>query len=128
MARVACADCAIDLCVATILVSTGVLFCNLLYSSAIDRFVVGLPGRAVGGRQMWFWQRRGRPEDNFGIAAGQRFRPVGSIPIIWEVESVARHPGEPVAHVRLHRVDVPSQGKTVALQVLRDKRYYQPAP
>ncbi len=77
---------------------------------------------------MWFWQRRGRPEDNFGIAAGQRFRPVGSIPIIWEVESVARHPGEPVAHVRLHRVDVPSQGKTVALQVLRDKRYYQPAP
>lgn len=77
---------------------------------------------------MWFLRRRGRPDENFGIAAGQRFRPVGTIPIVWEVESLARHPGELITHVRLHRVGMPSQGKTVALQVLRDKRYYQPAP
>jgi hypothetical protein len=76
---------------------------------------------------MWIWRRRSRTDENFGISAGQRFRPVGSMPLLWEVESIARHPGELIAHVRLHRVGMPSQGKTVALEVLRDKRYYLPA-
>jgi hypothetical protein len=72
-------------------------------------------------------RRRAKPDENFGIAPGQRFRPVGSAPSLWEVETVARHPGEVVPHVRLHRVGVPGDGKTIALNVLRDRRYFQPA-
>lgn len=77
---------------------------------------------------MWLWRRRGRQEDNFGISAGQRFRTVGPSSLLWEVETVARYPGEVVPHVRLHRVGMPGDGKTISLQVLRDRRFYQPAP
>jgi hypothetical protein len=42
------------------------------------------------------------------------------------VETVARQPGELVPHVRLHRVGAPSDGKTISLNVLRDRRFYQP--
>jgi hypothetical protein len=74
---------------------------------------------------MWWWRRQTRDE-NFGVAAGQRFRPVGGGTAIWEVETVARQPGEVVPHVRLHRVGAPSDGKTISLDVLRDRRFYQP--
>jgi hypothetical protein len=40
---------------------------------------------------------------------------------------VARYPGELLPHVRMHRVGSPNDGKTISLQVLRDRRYYQPA-
>jgi hypothetical protein len=40
---------------------------------------------------------------------------------------VVRHPGDFVAHVRLSRVGSQHEGKTVALEVLRDRRFYQPA-
>jgi hypothetical protein len=76
---------------------------------------------------MRLWGRRGRQDENFGISAGQRFRAVGLAPVIWEVETVARYPGELAPHVRLHRVGTPADGKTIALQVLRDRRFYQPA-
>lgn len=76
---------------------------------------------------MWFWRRK-RPDEYLGIAVGQRFCPTGSMQITWEVESLARHPGEPIAHVRLHRVGMPSEAKTVSVEVLHDKRFYHPAP
>ena len=49
----------------------------------------------------------------------------GSTLSMWEVVSVARYPGEPLLHVQLARVGAPNDRKTVALRVLRDKRYYQ---
>lgn len=75
---------------------------------------------------MRWW--RSRQGDNFGIAAGQRFRTVGPISTVWEVASVARHPGELHPHARLTRVGTSHEGKTVSVQILRDKRYYLPAP
>ncbi len=72
------------------------------------------------------WWRGGQKEDS-GIAAGQRFRTVGPIPMVWEVVTVARYPGDMQPHVRLVRVGTPHEGKTVSMQVLRDRRYYQPA-
>jgi hypothetical protein len=76
---------------------------------------------------MRLWGRRAGQDDNFGINAGQRFRAVGAAPSLWEVEVVARYPGELLPHVRMHRVGSPNDGKTISLQVLRDRRYYQPA-
>jgi hypothetical protein len=60
-----------------------------------------------------------------GVAPGQRYRVAGSALSIWEVVSVARYPSEPLLHVQLVRVGSPNDRKTVALKVLRDKRYYQ---
>jgi hypothetical protein len=66
-------------------------------------------------------------KDEFhGVEPGQRFRASGSSFSIWEVLSVARHPGEPVPHVRLARVGSPKDLKTVAVRVLRDRRFYEP--
>lgn len=82
--------------------------------------------RQVAG--MWFWRRHKRLDEYLGVAVGQRFRATGSIPIMWEVEAFARHPGEMNPHVRLHRVGIPSEAKTISLHILRDKRFYEPAP
>jgi hypothetical protein len=41
--------------------------------------------------------------------------------------TVAHYPGDLEPHVRLSRVGAQHDGKTVALQVLRDRRFYQPA-
>ena len=60
-----------------------------------------------------------------GVAPGQRYRAAGSALSVWEVVSVARYPSEPLLHVQLVRVGHPNDRKTVALKVLRDKRYYQ---
>jgi len=65
-------------------------------------------------------------DENQGVAPGQRYRVAGSSFSIWEVEAVARYPSEPLPHVRLVRVGAPRDRKTVALKILRDKRYYQP--
>lgn len=76
---------------------------------------------------MSIWRRRPGPEDNYGIAAGQRFSSVGRMAAIWEVITVARYAGDLAPHVRLLRVGAQNEGKTVSLQVLRDRRFYQPA-
>jgi hypothetical protein len=76
---------------------------------------------------MSFWRRRKGLDEHFGIEAGQRFRAVGSTPIFWEVAAVARHDWEVAPHVRLHRVGVPTDGKTISLQVLRDRKLFLPA-
>jgi hypothetical protein len=72
---------------------------------------------------MWF-KRSGSGDE---VAAGQRFRSSGPAPILWEVGVVYRHPWEPTPHVRLHRVGVPSDVKTIALATLHDERYFAPA-
>ncbi len=72
---------------------------------------------------MWF-RKSGSGDD---IAAGQRFRSNGPAPILWEVGVVYRHPWEPTPHVKLHRVGVPADVKTIALATLRDERYFAPA-
>jgi hypothetical protein len=77
---------------------------------------------------MRLWGRRGSQDENYGIAAGQRFKTVGQGSMLWEVETVSRYPGEVMPHVRLHRVGTPNDGKTISLQVLRDRRFYMPAP
>jgi hypothetical protein len=76
---------------------------------------------------MLFKKQSGNGEEDYGIAAGQRFRANGANPILWEVGTVYRHPWEPFPHVRLHRVGVRSDVKTIALATLRDERYFAPA-
>jgi hypothetical protein len=65
-------------------------------------------------------------DETQGIEPGQRFRVTGTTLSVWEVIAVARFPSEPLLHVRLVRVGAPNDRKTVALRILRDKRYYQP--
>lgn len=65
-------------------------------------------------------------DGDYGIAAGQRFRATTAPPIVWEVGVVYRHAWEPTPHVRLHRVGMPSDVKTIALPTLRDERYFAP--
>lgn len=77
---------------------------------------------------MRFWRRRDRQNNDFGIMVGQRYRLVDHPRVAWEVEAVVRYPGEIGPHVRLRRVGMPNEGKTIALHVLRDRRFYQPAP
>lgn len=76
---------------------------------------------------MSIWRRRPGPEANYGIEAGQRFFSVGRVRSVWQVVTVARYPGDVGPHVRLLRVGTEHDGKTVALNVLRDRRFYQPA-
>lgn len=76
---------------------------------------------------MSIWRRRLGPGDNYGISTGQRFSTVGRISAVWEVIAVAHYPGDVGPHVRLSRVGAERDGKTVSLQVLRDRRFYQPA-
>ena len=77
---------------------------------------------------MSIWRRRHRSDENYGIATGQRFLSVGLTKALWEVVAVARYSGEVAPHARLSRVGAKHEGKTVSLQVLRDRRFYQPAP
>jgi len=76
---------------------------------------------------MGFLRRRLGPENNFGVAAGQRFCSVGPAAALWEVIAVNRYDGDIGPHVQLARVGVAHEGKTVSLQVLRDRRFYEPA-
>lgn len=70
---------------------------------------------------------RRRKDEGLGIEAGQRFRSVGSLSLLWEVAAIARYPWEAAPHVRLQRVGAPGDEKTIALGVLRDARFYLPA-
>jgi hypothetical protein len=76
---------------------------------------------------MSIWRRRPGADQNYGIAAGQRFASAGRATALWEVVTVARYPGDLGPHVRLSRVGAQHEGKTVSLEVLRDRRFYQPA-
>lgn len=76
---------------------------------------------------MSIWRRRPGVEQNYGISAGQRFLSVGRASTVWEVVTVARYPGDVGPHVRLSRVGSQHDAKTVSLDVLRDRRFYQPA-
>jgi hypothetical protein len=78
----------------------------------------------MGG--MSIWRRRHGPEDNYGITIGQRFSSVGRAKTVWEVINVARYPGDVAPHARLSRVGAQHEGKTLSLQVLLDRRFYQP--
>lgn len=73
------------------------------------------------------WFRRADGDPDGGVAAGQRYRAIGTGKILWEVTKIYRAPWEPFAHVRLHRVGVPCDVKTIALETLRDERYFEPA-
>ncbi len=75
---------------------------------------------------MWIWQGRRKPDEDLGVVAGRRFRSLGVPPVLWEVDRIARFPGEVVAHVCLHRVGMPNDGKTISLQALLDRRLYLP--
>jgi hypothetical protein len=76
---------------------------------------------------MSIWRRRPGFEQNYGIEAGQRFLSVGRARSVWEVVTVAHYAGDVRPHVRLLRVGSQHDGKTVSLEVLRDRRFYQPA-
>jgi hypothetical protein len=78
--------------------------------------------------EMGLWRRRLGPDDNYGIMIGQRFSPVGRAKPVWEVMTVARYPGDVAPHVRLSRVGAQHEGKTLSLDVLLDRRFYQPSP
>lgn len=76
---------------------------------------------------MWFKKHAASGDvTDFGIAAGQRFRTNTAPPVLWEVGIVYRHAWEPTPHVRLHRVGMASDVKTIALPTLRDERYFAP--
>jgi len=72
---------------------------------------------------MKLWRRRLRDE-NFGVAAGQRYRAVDAPSILWEVATIARLPWDANPHVRLRRVGAPGDAKTVSLAALRDGRLF----
>lgn len=72
-------------------------------------------------------QLSGRPGEEYGIATGQRFRSRSAKSLVWEVSAVYRYAWEPSPHVRLRRVGVPGDMKTIALDTLRDDRYFEPA-
>jgi hypothetical protein len=76
---------------------------------------------------MRFSFRRRPADDTYGIVAGQRYRSAGADQILWEVAAIARYSWEAMPHVRLNRVGRPGEEKTIALGVLRDGRFYQPA-
>jgi hypothetical protein len=76
---------------------------------------------------MWFKRSGFGADQDYGIAAGQRFRAMGSVSLVWEVSAVYRYPWESEPHVRLHRVGAASDVKTIALATLRDQRYFAPA-
>ena len=78
------------------------------------------------GDSMSIWRRAPGVEQNYGIEAGQRFLSVGRARSVWEVVTVARYAGDVRPHVRLLRVGSLHDGKTVSLEVLRDRRFYQP--
>jgi hypothetical protein len=88
---------------------------------------VGRAGQ-VQVKTMSIWRRRPGREENYGISAGQRFFSVGRTAAVWEVVNVARYAGDLAPHVRLSRVGSHHDGKTVSLEVLRDRRFYEPAP
>ncbi len=83
--------------------------------------------RQVQVSGMSIWRRRPGAEQNYGISAGQRFFSPGRATVIWEVVTVARYTGDVAPHVRLSRVGSHHDGKTVSLDVLLDRRFYQPA-
>ena len=64
-------------------------------------------------------------DDAGGVVPGQRYRVAGNRYSLWRVEEVARYPGQALLHVRLCRVGAEHDRKTVALGVLRDRRYYE---
>lgn len=76
---------------------------------------------------MNIWRRR-EMNESFGIAAGQRFSSADRTRTLWEVVTVARYPGDLGPHVRLQRVGAQHDAKTVSLQVLRDRRFFEPQP
>jgi hypothetical protein len=77
---------------------------------------------------MSIWRRRPGAEENYGISVGQRFFSAGrTTRAVWEVVTVARYAGDLGPHVRLSRVGSQHDGKTVSLEVLLDRRFYQPA-
>ena len=76
---------------------------------------------------MSIWRRGPGVDENYGIEAGQRFLSVGRARAVWEVVTVAHYTGDVCPHVRLLRVGSQHDGKTVSLEVLRDRRFYQPA-
>ena len=78
-------------------------------------------------KMLLFKRRLGEGMDAYGIAAGQRFRSRGVKSMLWEVSTIHRYAWEPTPHVRLRRVGVPGDLKTVALDTLRDERYFEPA-
>jgi hypothetical protein len=78
------------------------------------------------GKMLLFKRRLGEGADAYGIAAGQRFRSRGAKSMLWEVSTIHRYAWEPTPHVRLRRVGVPGDLKTVALDTLRDERYFEP--
>lgn len=82
---------------------------------------------AVRVTVMGIWRRRPGRDENYGISAGQRFLSAGRKTAVWEVVSVARYPGELAPHARLMRVGTFHDGKTVSLEALRDRRFYEPA-
>jgi hypothetical protein len=76
---------------------------------------------------MGIWRRRPGRDENYGISAGQRFLATGRKSAVWEVVAVARYPGDVAPHARLMRVGALHDGKTVSLEALRDRRFYEPA-
>lgn len=77
---------------------------------------------------MWFKKAASgaSPAENFGgVTTGQVFRSTGMTSIRWEVGAVFRS-WEPSPHVRLKRVGVPGDLKTVALETLCDLRFFHP--
>jgi hypothetical protein len=60
-----------------------------------------------------------------GIAIGRRFVAVEYRKVIWEIASISHYLDEPIAHAHLVRVGAPYDTKTVSVEVLNDRRFFQ---
>ena len=79
-------------------------------------------GAMANQRETWNGQVRRLPA---GIAVGRRFVATEYRGVIWEIVAVSRYIDEPIPHARLARVGAPYDMKTVSVQVLSDRRYFQ---
>ncbi len=80
-----------------------------------------------GNRRAWTDKIRHGKAVPAGIEPGRRFVAADYRGVVWEVVAVARYLDQPIPHVRLVRVGVPSETKTVSIEVLSDRHFYHPA-
>jgi hypothetical protein len=60
-----------------------------------------------------------------GIVVGGRFVAAEYRKVTWEIAAISHYLDEPIAHARLIRVGAPYDTKTVSVEVLNDRRFFQ---
>jgi hypothetical protein len=62
-----------------------------------------------------------------GIVVGRRYVAAEYRKVTWEIAAISHYVAEPIAHARLVRVGAPYDTKTVSVEVLNDRRFFEMA-